>query len=119
MAICILEKRARRSAALAAACALTGCHPAKSVDFYRQNTVERDAMVNRCLATNGQSWDCTNAITAEAERWGTKDIDGFTVVLSGDATTVANPDAAPSVAPITSAGPSQPTSAPAAPAPRP
>ena len=76
-----------RAAGLAAATliALAGCKPAKPVEYYRQNTIARDSMVNRCLAANISSWDCTNAIEAEAERWGTKDIDGFTVVISDDA----------------------------------
>ncbi len=70
---------------------VASCHPAKSVDYYRANTIERDKMVNRCLATSSNSWDCVNAITAEAERWGTKDVDGFTVVISGDGPTQTPP----------------------------
>ena len=71
-----------RAFALVLLVALSACHPAKSVDFYRENGEARDKLVNLCLAKSSNSWDCTNAITAEAERWGTKDIDGFTVVIS-------------------------------------
>ena len=72
--------------ALASLVAVAACKPARSVDFYRENAIERDKMVNICLASSSNSWDCANAITAEAERGGTKDIDGFTVMIGDSAT---------------------------------
>lgn len=95
---------------IVAALALAGCKPPKSIDFYRDNPIERDSMVNHCLATNTTSPDCENAITAEAERWGAKDIDGFTVMITGDGRTAEQ--VAASAGPLPGApvitGPSKP-----------